>query len=106
MAGMANLTLEARRIGDFESRTEEYELTYSVEGGEPKTIRVRYQAARAYEINDCLDRGVEAAREAASEADPDLATRLREEAVSQLTWRAMQSVKYEEGASKTSTLEL
>ncbi|TCJ20216.1 hypothetical protein E0L93_02180 [Rubrobacter taiwanensis] len=103
---MTTLECTARRIGDLESRTEEYELTYSADGGSPKTVRVRYQAARAFEINESLDRGVEAAKAAISEVDPDLAGRVSEEALSQLTWRAMQSVKYEEGAPRTSALEL
>lgn len=107
---MTNLELIARRIGDFESRTEEYDLTYSASkdrsAGEPKTIQIKYQAARAYEINDCLDRGAEAAKAALAEVDPDLATRVSEEPLAQLTWRAVQSVKYDEGESKTSNLEL
>lgn len=100
------LSCTARRIGDYESRTEEYELSYAVDGAAPRTIEVKYQAARAYEINAALDAAVEAARESIAEAAPDLEARPSEGTLSQFTWRAIQSVKYEEGAQKTSSMGL
>ena len=103
---MPELSCTARRIGDYESRTEEYELSYAVDGAAARTIEVRYQAARAYEINAALDAAVEAARESIAEAAPDLGTQPNDGALSQFTWRAIQSVKYGEGEEKTSRLEL
>lgn len=100
---MPELVCTARRTGDFESRTEEYELTFSVDGAE-SSVAVKYLASRAYEINRALDSCVETAREAISEAG--LEARPTDESLSQFSWRAMQSVKYDEGASKTSTLNL
>ena len=96
----------ARRIGDYESRTEEYELTYTVDGSAPRTLEVKYQAARAYEINAALDAAVETARGSITEAIPDLQTRPNDGTLSQFTWRAIQSVKYDEGEEKTSRLSL
>ena len=61
---MLELFCTARRIGDYESRTEEYELAFAVEDAPPKGLRIKYQAARAYEINAALDQCVEAARAA------------------------------------------
>src|SRR3712207_4708660 len=103
---MTILECTARRIGDYESRTEEYQLTYAVEGGNFHTIQVKYQAARAFEINQALDKGVEAARAAISEVAENLMQRPTDEALSQLTWKTLQSVKYEEGAPQTTCLEL
>lgn len=101
---MPELACIARRRGDYESRTEEYELAFSVDDSEPQTLEIKYQAARAYEINEALDACVETARKAISEAGLD--TRPTDEALSQFAWKAIQSVKYEEGAAKTSSLEL
>lgn len=103
---MSELICTARRIGDYESRTEEYELSYAVDDVPPHTRDIKYQAARAYEINAALDAAVETAREAIAEANPELAGKLTDEALSKFSWRAIQSVKYDEGASKTSRLEL
>ncbi len=103
---MPELNCTARRIGDYESRTEEYEISYAVDGAAPRTITVRYQAARAYEINAALDAAVETARESIAEAAPDLEDRPNDGTLSQFTWRAIQSVKYEEGAEKTSSMGL
>lgn len=103
---MSELTLTARRTGDFESRTEEYELGYAVGDGPVRTLRVKYQAARAFEINASLDEAVETARQAIAEADPELASKPTDGSLAQFTWKAMQSVKYEEGGAKTSTLAL
>ncbi|MGB3682375.1 MAG: hypothetical protein WA990_07790 [Rubrobacteraceae bacterium] len=103
---MPELICTARRIGDYESRTEEYELSYTVDGDAPRKIRVKYQAARAYEINAALDSAVETARESIAEAAPDLETRPNDGTLSQFTWRAIQSVKYDEGDEKTSRLGL
>ena len=100
---MPELTCTARRIGDYESRTEEYELTFAV-GGEERKLGIKYQAARAYEINAGLDAAVETVRETISAADLD--ARPTDMTISQFAWRAMQSVKYEEGGSKTSRLEM
>ncbi|MBA3425958.1 MAG: hypothetical protein ACR2HO_06725 [Rubrobacteraceae bacterium] len=103
---MPELTCTARRIGDYESRTEEYELTFSA-GGDPtaqRTLGVKYQAARAYEINAGLDAAVDAAREAIAGAGLD--ARPSDEALAKFAWRTLQSVKYEEGGSKTGRLEI
>ncbi len=103
---MSELICTSRRIGDYESRTEEYELSYTVDGEALQTIEVKYQAARAYEINAALDSAVEVARESISEALPGLETQPNDGTLSQFTWRAIQSVKYGEGTEKTSLLPL
>ena len=103
---MPELTCTARRVGDYESRTEEYEVLFAAGDTPPKTLRVKYQAARAYEINAGLDACVEAARAAIAEVDPDLAQRQTDEALSQLAWKTLQSAKYEQGAPQTRVLEL
>jgi len=104
---MPELSCTARRIGDHESRTEEYEVLYAVADAvavaAPRGLRVRYQAARAYEINAALDAAVETARGVLSDAGLDGPTH---EALSKFTWRAIQSAKYEEGEPRTSRLEL
>ena len=100
---MPELSCTARRIGDHESRTEEYEVLYAVAVAAPRGLRVRYQAARAYEINAALDAAVETARGVLSDAGLDGPTH---EALSKFTWRAIQSAKYEEGEPRTSRLEL
>ena len=100
---MPELSCTARRIGDHESRTEEYEVLYAVADAAPRGLRVRYQAARAYEINAALDAAVDAARGVLSDAGLDGPTH---EALSKFTWRAIQSAKYEEGEPRTSRLEL
>ena len=102
---MPELTCIARRVGDYESRTEEYELLYAVGEGAPRGLGIKYQAARAYEINAALDAAVEEARVAISEADPSLA-QPTDEALSQFSWRTIQSAKYQEGAAITSRLAL
>ncbi len=103
---MPELTCIARRVGDYESRTEEYELLYAVgEEAAARHLRIKYQAARAYEINAALDAAVEEARAAISEADPSLA-QPTDEALSQFSWRTIQSAKYQEGAAITSRLAL
>jgi hypothetical protein len=100
---MPELACTVRRVGDYESRTEEYEVLYAVGDAAPRGLRIKYQAARAYEINAALDAAVEAARAAISEAGLEGPS---DEALSQLTWRAIQSAKYEEGEPKTSQLGL
>jgi hypothetical protein len=100
---MPELVCTVRRIGDYESRTEEYELLYAVGEATPRGLRIKYQAARAYEINAALDAAVEAARATISEAGLEGPG---DEALSQFTWRALQSAKYEEGEPRTSRLEL
>jgi hypothetical protein len=102
---MPELSCIAHRVGDYESRTEEYELLYAVGEAPPRGLRIKYQAARAYEINAALDAAVEEARAAISEADPSLA-QPTDEALSQFSWRAIQSAKYQEGAAITSRLAL
>jgi hypothetical protein len=102
---MPQLSCTARRVGDFESRTEEYEISFAVGDAEPRRLRIKYQAARAYEINAALDAAAETARSAISEATSDLEGPT-DETLSQFTWRAIQSAKYEEGEPKTSRLEL
>jgi hypothetical protein len=101
---MPELSCAARRVGDLESRTEEYEMSYAVEGAQPRWLRVKYQAARAYEINAALDSAVEAARAAISDANPGLRGP-PDEALSQLAWRTIQSAKYEGGERVTSRLQ-
>jgi hypothetical protein len=100
---MPELDCTVRRVGDYESRTEEYEVVYSVGQAPPHGLRIKYQAARAYEINAALDAAVEAARKAIAEADPH-AKGPTDEALSKFSWRAIQSSKYEEGASTSSSL--
>jgi hypothetical protein len=102
---MPHLSCTARRVGDYESRTEEYELSY-VFGDAMHELKIRYQAARAYEINAALDAAVEAARDAIASSDPELALRPTDESLSKFTWRTVQSVKYGEGAPRTSRLEI
>jgi hypothetical protein len=98
---MPELSCTVRRVGDYESRTEEYELLFAV--GASRGLRIKYQAARAYEINAALDAAVETARAVISEAGLGGPT---DEALSQFTWRAIQSAKYEEGEPVTSRLKL
>lgn len=102
---MLELNCTVRRIGDLESRTEEYEMSFAVEGATPRGLRVKYQAARAYEINAALDDAVEAARTAISDADPGLKGPT-DEALSQFAWRTIQSAKYEGGEPVISQLQL
>ena len=101
---MPELSCTARRIGDYESRTEEYEVSYSVEGAGRRILQIKYQAARAFEINAALDAAVETAREAIASFDPELAAKPTDELLSKFSWRAIQSVKYDEGDAKTSKL--
>ncbi|MDQ3923841.1 MAG: hypothetical protein M3309_07940 [Actinomycetota bacterium] len=103
---MPDLFCTARRIGDYESRTEEYELTFAVADAPPETLQIMYQAARAYEINAALDQCVESARAAIAEADPSLADEPTEEALFQLSWKTLQSAKYEEGEPRTGMLKI
>jgi hypothetical protein len=102
---MPELICTVRRVGDYESRTEEYEVSYAVGEATPRALRIKYQAARAYEINAALDAAVEAARAAISDADPNLKGPTHE-ALSKFSWRAVQSAKYEEGEARTSSLDL
>ena len=100
---MPQLGCTVRRVGDFESRTEEYEVLYAVGDAAPRGLRIKYQAARAYEINAALDAAVEAARAAFSEAGLEGPS---DEVLSQFTWRTVQAAKYEEGEPRTSRLGL
>lgn len=102
---MPELGCTVRRVGDYESRTEEYEVAYVVGEATPRGLRIKYQAARAYEINAALDEAVEVAREAISDADPALKGPTHE-ALSKFSWRTIQSAKYEEGEPRSSSLEL
>jgi hypothetical protein len=101
---MPDLICAARRIGDQESRTEEYELRFSAGDAPPRILEVKYQAARAFEINAALDAATESARATISENHPDLA-QPTDEALAQLSWRTLQAAKYEGGETKVSTLE-
>ena len=103
---MPELTCTARRIGDYESRTEEYELAFAVDDAPPKVLQIKYQAARAYEINAALDACVETSRAVIAETNPDLTVRPTEEALTQLAWKTLQSAKYEEGVPKNRALAL
>lgn len=102
---MPELTCAARRIGDQKSRTEEYELRFSVDGGPGQAVEVKYQAARAFEINAALDAATETARTVLAAHDPDL-PQPTDEALAKFSWRTLQSAKYEGGATRTSSLEL
>jgi hypothetical protein len=102
---MPELSCTVRRVGDLESRTEVYEMSYAVEGMQPRELTVKYQAARAYEINAALNAAVETARAAISDADPALKGPT-DEALSQFAWRTIQSAKYERGEPLTSRLQL
>ena len=104
---MPELTCTPRRIGDYQSRTEEYELTCAAGHAEPRTLKIKYQAARAFDINAALDSSAETARAALVDAyEPDVAGRPTEEALAQLAWKTLQSAKYEEGAPQQRVLEL
>lgn len=104
---MPQLTCTARRIGDYESRTEEYELTFAAGDDKPRSLEIKYQAARAFEINAALDSSVETARVVLAEAyDPGVASRPTEEALAQLAWKTLQSAKYGEGAPQQRVMEL
>jgi hypothetical protein len=101
---MPQLDCKVRRVGDYESRTEEYELAFSVGQAPPHGLGIKYQAARAYEINAALDSAVEVAREAITDDDLDEAGPTHE-ALAKFSWRAIQAAKYEEGKSVSSSLE-
>src|SRR5919107_502293 len=101
---MTQVSCTVRRVGDHESRTEEYEVAYVVGRATPHVLLIKYQAARAYEINAALDAAVEVAREAMAEADPDQSGPT-DEALSKFSWRTIQSAKYELGAPRSSSLE-
>jgi hypothetical protein len=100
---MPQLSCTVRRVGDHESRTEEYEVAYAVGRTTPRALLIKYQAARAYEINAALDAAVEVAREAIVEADPD-ERGPTDEALSKFSWRTIQSAKYEHGAPRSASL--
>jgi hypothetical protein len=100
---MPQLDCTVRRIGDYESRTEEYELIFSVGQAARRGLEIKYQAPRPYYINAALDSAVEIARAAIADDDP--AQRgPTEEALAKFSWRAIQAAKYEEGASTSSSL--
>jgi hypothetical protein len=101
---MPELSCTVRRVGDHESRTEEYEIAYAVGRATPHGLRIKYQAARAYEINAAIDAAVEVAKEAIAEADTELRGPT-EEVLSKFSWRAIQSAKYEQGEARSSSLE-
>jgi hypothetical protein len=101
---MPLLGCTVRRVGDFESRTEEYKLVFSVGQSPPHGLKIKYQAARAYEINAALDAALEVARVAIAEEDPNYRGPT-DEALSKFSWRAIQSAKYEEGKPVGSSLE-
>src|ERR671916_511221 len=101
---MPQLRCTVRRVGDYESRTEEYEVSYALGQATPRVLLIKYQAARAYEINAALDAAVEVAREAIAEADPDQKGPT-DEALAKFSWRAIQSAKYERGEPRSSSFE-
>src|SRR5918911_268525 len=101
---MPVLSCTVRRLGDYEGRTEEYEVAYAVGQATRRELRIKYQAARAYEINAAIDAAVEVAREALAEAEPGLKGPT-DEALSKFSWRTIQSAKYEAGAPRSSSLE-
>jgi hypothetical protein len=101
---MPELDCTVKRIGDYESRTEEYELAFSVGRSSSRKLEIKYQAARAYEINAALDAAVATAREAIADDTPNQRGPT-DEALAKFSWRAIQAAKYEEGAPVDSTLE-
>ncbi|HEV8045485.1 MAG TPA: hypothetical protein VGP38_09910 [Rubrobacter sp.] len=101
---MPELSCTVRRTGDYGSRTEEYEVSYAV-GDATRGLRIKYQAARAFEINAALDAAVQVARSAIAEASPDLKGPT-DEALAKFSWRSIQSAKYEEGEPRTSRLDI
>jgi hypothetical protein len=101
---MPRLDCMVRRIGDYESRTEEYEIFFSAGQSSPHGLEIKYQAARAYEINAALDGAVQVARKAIAEQDPD-EKGPTDEALAKFSWRAIQAAKYEEGETRSSSLE-
>ena len=98
------MSCTVRRLGDYEGRTEEYEVAYALGQATPRGLRIKYQAARAYEINAAIDAAVEVAKEAIAEADPGHRVPT-EEALSKFSWRTIQSAKYEQGEPRSSSLE-
>ena len=102
---MPDLICAVRRIGDQESRTEEYELRFSAGDEPPRILEVKYQAARAFEINAALDAATETARGALSANDPDL-PQPTDEALAKFSWRTLQSAKYEGGETRSASLDL
>ena len=90
---MPRLGCTVRRVGDHESRTEEYEVAYAVRRTTPRVLLIKYQAARAYEINAALDAAEEPDREAIAEAYPDQSGPTAE-ALAKFTCRAIQSAKF------------
>ena len=100
---MPQLSCTVRRIGDHESRTEEYEVTYTVGRATPRVLLIKYQAARAYEINAALDAAVEVARTAIADEAPGQKGPT-DEVLSKFSWRTIQSAKYELGAPRSSSL--
>lgn len=103
---MPELFCTARRVGDYESRTEEYVLAFAVGDAPPKRLLIKYQAARAYEINAALELCVEAARAAIAEADLNFVGKPPDVSLFQFSWKTLQAAKYEEGAPKTCALAL
>ena len=101
---MPELDCTVRRVGDYESRTEEYEVVFCAGQSPPHGLGIKYQAARAYEINAALDSAVEVARRAIAEDDPHHRGPA-DEALSKFSWRAVQAAKYEGGRSVGSSLE-
>ena len=101
---MPRLDCTVRRIGDHESRTEEYELVFSVGPSSSRRLKIKYQAARAYEINAALDAAVGTARDAIADDDPDQKGPT-DEALAKFSWRTIQAAKYEEGAPVSSGLD-
>jgi hypothetical protein len=101
---MPRLACTVKRIGDYESRTEEYELDFSVGPSSSRNLEIKYQAARAFEINAALDAAVATAREAIADDDPDQRGPT-DEALAKFSWRAIQAAKYEEGEPVDSGLE-
>jgi hypothetical protein len=101
---MPQLDCTVRRVGDYESRTEEYELVFSVRPSSSRGLKIKYQAARAYEINAALDAAVGTAREVIADDDPDQRGPT-DEALAKFSWRAIQAAKYEEGKPIGSDLE-
>jgi hypothetical protein len=101
---MPRLSCTVRRVGDHESRTEEYEVSYAAGRATSRVLLIKYQAARAYEINAALDASVEVARETITEANTDQRGPT-DEALAKFSWRTIQSAKYERGSPRSSSLD-
>ena len=71
----------------------------------PRGLQIKYQAARAYEINAALDAAVEVGKGSHRRGRPRHQRGPTDEALSKFSWRTIQSAKYEGGERVTSRLQ-